>query len=297
MNTVSIYKSPAGERQIMALYDAVLARWPVAHETSSLPTRHGSTFIIASGEKSAPPLVLLHGAASNAVSWVGDVAHYSSYFRVYALDLLGEPGKSAQNRPAWDGPGYAEWLEDVLDGLKIQKTDLLGLSQGGWTALKFATDHPGRVGKLVLLTPGGVMPTRSAFILSAIVYSMFGRWGAAKINQKVFGKQVVHPEAVKFMDAILTHFKARIGKEYLFSDDELKHLDMPVLLIGGTEDIIFPMERVIARLQKLVPNLEALLIPGAGHALINMSGLVIPFLTGHSGDPDALPDSRSHPPR
>jgi pimeloyl-ACP methyl ester carboxylesterase len=121
MNTASIYKTPAGEREIMALYDAVLARWPVTHETFNLPTRHGDTFIIASGEKSAPPLILLHGAASNAVSWVGDIAEYSSYFRVYAVDLPGEPGKSAQNRPAWDGPGYTEWLEDVLDGLEVQK--------------------------------------------------------------------------------------------------------------------------------------------------------------------------------
>ena len=63
MSATSIYKSPAGEKELMALYDAALARWPVAHETLSLPTRHGETFLIASGERSAPPLILLHGAA------------------------------------------------------------------------------------------------------------------------------------------------------------------------------------------------------------------------------------------
>jgi pimeloyl-ACP methyl ester carboxylesterase len=249
MNTESIYKSPAGKSQIMALYDAVLARWPVPYETFNLPTRHGETFIIASGEVSAPPLVLLHGSASNAVSWVGDVPEYSQHFRVYAVDLPGEPGKSAENRPAWDGPGFAEWLEDVLDGLKIQKTALLGISQGGWTALRFATTRPERVTRLVLLAPGGVMPARSSFILKAILLSMLGRWGAERINRIVFGKQTIHPDAVKFMDAILTHFKARIGKEYLFSDDELKHLNMPTLLIGGTEDALIPMESVMPRMQ------------------------------------------------
>jgi pimeloyl-ACP methyl ester carboxylesterase len=278
MTTESIYKTPAGEREIMALYDAALARWPVAHETIYLPTRHGDAFIIASGEKSAPPLILLHGAAANAVSWLGDVAQYSSHFRVYAVDIPGEPGKSAPNRPAWDGPGYAEWLEDVLDGLQIQKTALLGLSQGGWTALKFATYQPERVDKLVLLTPGGVMPIRTSFVLKAIFFTMLGRRGGAKINRIVYGKQTIHPEAVKFMDAIMTHFKARIGKEYLFSDEELKRLDMPVLLLGGTEDVIFPLEEVEARLRKFVPKLEATLIPGMGHALVNMNGRVIPFL-------------------
>jgi len=278
MNTESNYKSPAGEREIMALYNAVLARWPVAHETFHLPTRHGETFVIASGEPSAPPLVLLHGAVSNAVSWVGDIAAYSSCFRVYAVDLPGEPGKSAQNRPAWEGPAFAEWLEDILDSLKIQKTALLGISQGGWTALKFATCHPNRVSKLILLTPGGILPTRPSFILKAIVFSMFGRWGGERINRMVLGKQAIHPEAVKFMDALMTHFKPRIGREYLFSDDELKRLDMPILLLGGTEDVVHPLEGIAQRLGKFAPRLEATLIQGMGHAVVNMNERVLPFL-------------------
>ncbi len=279
MNTESIYKSPAGKSQILALYEAVLAHWPVPCETFTLPTRHGETFVIASGESAVSPLVLLHGSASNAVSWVGDVVEYSQHFRTYAVDLPGEPGKSAENRPAWDGPGFAEWLDDVLDGLKIQKTALLGLSQGGWTALRFATTRPERVTRLVLLAPGGVMPTRSSFILKAVILSMAGRWGAERINRIVFGNQPIHPDAVKFMDAIMTHFKARIGKEYLFSDDELKRLNMPTLLIGGTQDALIPMESVISHMQKLVPQLKVVLIPDMGHALINLAGQIIPFLT------------------
>jgi pimeloyl-ACP methyl ester carboxylesterase len=263
----------------MALYDAVLARWPVAHETFRLPTRHGETFVIASGKKSAPPLILLHGAVSNAVSWVGEVPAYSPCFRVYAVDLPGEPGRSAPNRPAWEGPAFAEWMEDVLDGLKVQKTALAGISQGGWTALRFATYRPERVDKLVLLAPGGVMPTRMSFLLKAILFSMLGRWGGDRINWMVLGNDEMHPEAVKFMDAMMTHFKPRIAKEYLFTDEELKRLDMPVLLLGGTEDVIRPMEAIAERLGKLVPKLEAVLIPGMGHALISMSERVLPFLT------------------
>jgi pimeloyl-ACP methyl ester carboxylesterase len=279
MSTESIYKSLAGKSEIMALYDAVLASWPVDHETFDLPTRHGSTFIIASGEKSASPLVLLHGSASNAVSWVGDVVEYSQHFRVYAVDLPGEPGKSAENRPPWNGPGFTEWLEDVLDGLKIPKTALLGLSQGGWTALRFATTRPERVTRLVLLAPSGVMPTRPAFILKAVILSLFGRWGAVRINRIVFGKQPIHPEAVNFMDAIMAHFKARMCKEYLFSDDELRRLNMPTLLIGGKEDALIPVESVARRMQKLVPLLKTVLLPDMGHALVTLSGQIIPFLT------------------
>jgi len=279
MNTISVYKSSAGKAKIMALYDSVLERWPVTHETFMLPTRQGDTFVIASGEKSAPALMLLHGSASNAVSWIGDIVEYSRHFRVYAVDLPGEPGKSTENRPAWVGSDYAVWLEDVLDGLNITKTSLLGISQGGWTALKFATIYPQRVNKLVLLASGGILPARSSFILKAVIYSMFGHWGSQKIIQMVNGKQPMHPEAIEFMEAIYTHFNTRVEKEYLYSDDELKRLNMPVMYIGGEQDALFDTAAAAKRLQKLVPLLKVVLIPNMGHALINLSAETLPFLT------------------
>jgi pimeloyl-ACP methyl ester carboxylesterase len=278
MNTESLYKSARGESAVMALYADVLAHWPVPQQTLRLPTRHGETFVIASGDPAAPPLVMLHGAASNALAWAGDVTAYCAHFRTYAVDIPGDPGRSAPNRLAWDGPGYAEWLEDVLDGLHIQTTALLGISQGGWTALKYATYHPARVERLVLLAPGGVVPTRLSFILAAIVLSPLGRWGARRLNQIVFGRQAIHPEALKFMEAIMTHFKPRIGPEYLFRDDELRRLAMPILLLGGTEDAIRPMHQVAARMCRLAPQVEATLIPGMGHVLVGMPERVLPFL-------------------
>lgn len=278
MNSESIYKSPAGQREIMALYDAVLDRWPVAYETFRVPTRHGETFVIAGGDPAAPPLVLIHGSVSNAVSWVGDFPAYSRHFRVYAVDLPGEPGKSTQNRPPWEGPAFAEWLEDVLNGLKIQKAALLGISQGGWTALRFATCHPDRVSKLVLLAPGGIVPARTSFLVKAIFLSFFGRRGGEQISRFVLGKDPMHPEAVKFMDAMMTHFKPRVGKEYIFTDEELKRLEMPILLMGGMEDVISPVDKVAARLEGLVPMFEPLLLPGVGHTLVNTHERVLPFL-------------------
>jgi pimeloyl-ACP methyl ester carboxylesterase len=286
MNTTPIYKSPEGEREVMAIYEAVLAHWPVPCETLRLPTRHGETFVIANGEKTAPPLVLLHGASSNATAWVGDVADYSRAFRVYAVDILGEAGKSAPNRPAWDGPAYAEWLEDVLDALKVRKTSLVGISQGGWTALKFATTRPERVEKLVLLTPGGVAPTKLSFLLRAIPLSMMGRRGAEAINRIVFGKQPIHPDAVKFMNVIMTHFKARMEAEQMFSDEALQRLTMPTLLLGGAQDALRSADQIAARLKKFAPDLTVITLPDMGHVLHNTTAQVLPFLTA-TGSPAA----------
>ena len=112
--TSPLYKSPAGEADVMALYDRVLSSWPVPHDDSRLTTRFGETFIIASGSRESPPLILLHGACSNAVSWIGEVGKYSQYFRTYAVDIPGDPGRSAPNRPSWNSVEYAEWLADGI---------------------------------------------------------------------------------------------------------------------------------------------------------------------------------------
>lgn len=277
-NPAPIFKSVSGEREIMALYDSVLQKWPAPYTTEELSTRHGDTFVIVNGAKTAPPLILLHDSASNAVSWIGDVVEYSKHFRVFTVDIIGNPGKSAPVRPAWDGPGYAEWLEDVVDGLQLDKVSLLGLSQGGWTALKFATYRPERVAKLVLLAPSGIIPARSSFILKAIFYTMLGRWGAERLNRYIFGKQPIDPLAVKFMNLIMTHFNARVEKEYLFTDEELKRLKMPVLFVGGVEDVIQSVKAAATRLENLVPELTTDIIPNMGHVLVGTTERVIPFL-------------------
>jgi pimeloyl-ACP methyl ester carboxylesterase len=278
MNTTSLYRSPAGEREVMALYDRVLDHWPVPHEERYVDTRQGCTFAIVSGPKGAPALVLLHGTCSNATSWVGDVVAYSQVFRTYAVDLPGEPGRSAPNRPPWSGPGYVEWLSDLLDGLGVAESRLVGLSQGGWTALKFATACPERVTRLALLAPGGIAPARASFILRAIPLSLLGRPGAEAINRITFGREPIHPEAVAYMNAIMTNFRPRIGAVPMFTDAELQRLTMPVLLVAGEQDALLPSAKTAARLQALLPHITIRLLPGTGHVLANMAPEIVPFL-------------------
>ncbi|HKX29417.1 MAG TPA: alpha/beta hydrolase [Blastocatellia bacterium] len=262
----------------MDQYDAQMARWPVPYTTLEVPSRYGVTFVAASGSEAAPPLILIHGACSNSAVWAGDVSEYSRHYRVFAVDLLGELGKSAPVRLDWNSSAYAEWLGDVLNALKVERAILIGLSQGGWTALKFATSQPERVDKLVLLTPGGITPDRISFALRAIPLSFLGRWGIERINRMVFGPQPIPTEVNEAATLIMTHFKPRIGVLPIFSDEELRLLTMPTLLLIGQEDALRDARKVAERMRKLVPELTAKIIPQAGHALYNTSRHIMPFL-------------------
>ncbi len=273
-----IYKSAEGQQALMQLYETVLARWPAPHQKLAVPTRHGQTFVLVCGEESAPPLVLLHGSSTNSAMWAGDVAEYSRYYRVYALDTPGEPGKSAPNRLPLKGPAYAEWLEDVLEALNVKKATLIGCSQGGWIALRFSTLRPERVARLVLLTPGGVTPVRLPAVLRIIAVSLFGRRGAEAVKRMVYGNLVVPAEVETFSNLVQNHYNPRTDAQPLFADEELRRLVMPVLLVVGAEDCFYAAEKVAARLQKLLPHFHGVILPETGHVLLDVKPYVMPFL-------------------
>ncbi len=278
MTTKPIYKSPAGENAIMGFYNTIIERWSVPYETLNIPTRHGDTFVIASGAKTAPPMILLHGSSTNSAMWSGDVGEYSRHYHVYAVDIIGEPGKSAPNRPSQQSHAYAEWLEDVLEVLHIDKAVFVGCSLGGWMAIKFATTAPQRVAKLVLLCPGGVAPVRPMMMLRIIALSFLGKRGLASINRLVYQDASIPAEVEEFGNLIMNHYNPRTAAQPIFTDEELARLTMPTLLVAGAQDCFFVSEKTAARLQKLLPQFTAVILPEAGHALLNTLPHIMPFL-------------------
>ena len=94
----AIYSSDAGARAVRERYLQFLDRWPVPAERLTLPTREGETFVMASGPKDAPALLLFHGSGANATMWMRDVAQWSKHFRVFAIDMIGEPHSPQNSR-------------------------------------------------------------------------------------------------------------------------------------------------------------------------------------------------------
>lgn len=283
--TPSVFKSKDGQRQVMELYDGMLGQWPVEHELLEIPTRHGNTFIIASGDPDADPLILLHGAGSNSLMWINDIPAYSKHCRVYAVDLIGEAGKSAANRPPLLGPAYAEWLADIYDGLKIDNATIVGISQGGWTALKFATVRPAQVDRLILICPGGIIYDNIPFILQALTCTSLGSWGRRRMVRKLFGDQPVEESILEAMTLTIKNFKYRLAISPLYTNEELATLTMPTLFIGGTKDALRNSIKIADRLRRLVPNLTVDLIEGGGHAINDTTCTILPFLlTGKNLD-------------
>ncbi|HIE9545383.1 TPA: alpha/beta fold hydrolase, partial [Klebsiella variicola subsp. variicola] len=98
MNDV-VYRSAEAAAAVEGQYRRVLERWPVPKTELHISTRQGSTFVVICGPESAPPVVLLHGSMANSAAWLPDVALWSTKFRLFAIDVIGEAGLSARVRP------------------------------------------------------------------------------------------------------------------------------------------------------------------------------------------------------
>ena len=276
-----IYKSKEGKELILGKYREILSRWPVENRQFQVATDFGDTFVIESGNEASPPLFLLHGSVSNSFLWFGDVAALSGRYHVFAIDIPGEAGLSAENRPPCRHGVYARWLEQVRDGLNTDSCSLAGLSLGGWMALDYAAEYPRRVDGLVLLCPGGLADERTEFLQEAEKHAATGDDGKQKILEAILGgktEDAALNEGLLFTLLIGEHFNPRMEKLPVFSGEALQKLTMPVLLICGEKDFVIDGDASMKHLCRHVPQAQAEVLPGVGHAIVGQASRILDFL-------------------
>jgi pimeloyl-ACP methyl ester carboxylesterase len=274
-----IYESTAGRQAIEARYRHVLSRWPVALDEITVPTRQGSTFVIASGDRRAPAVFLFHGSGTNSGIWLRDVAEWSRSFRVFAVDLIGEPGFSAASRPPLESDAYARWLDDVWDYLGVENAALVGVSLGGWLALDYAVRRPNRVAALSMLSPSGIGRQNPSVLLKVGLLRLCGEWGMRRAIRMVAGRTgALPPQTLEFLGIMFRTFRPRLEKIPIKSDEDLKQLTLPVQLIVGAQDVLLRSRETRDRTLQLVPQAQVVFLEQAGHILPPQTQAVSDFL-------------------
>ncbi|WDV46265.1 alpha/beta hydrolase [Clostridiaceae bacterium M8S5] len=272
-----IFKSENIKREIINFYNKTLERWPVNYEEITINTKYGDTHILVSGNEDNPPLVLIHGSASNSAMWIGDIENYAKHFRVYMIDIPGEPGKSQEIRFDIKTSESAKWLDNIISELNIKKFCLGGISFGGWIALDYSINNPGKVEKLVLLCPAGIGRQKFEYIPYLVFMSLLGQYGAKKNLEKICYGEEVDSEAFYFNNLISKGFNPRM-KLPIFEDKQLKKLKMKTFLLLGKKDIMIDSKKTLKRAINNIPNLNYKMLVDKGHGLINKSKHIIDFL-------------------
>ena len=253
----------------MALYEEALARLGPGCERRRIGTSFGETHVILAGPEDAPPLVVLPGGnflSPLCLSWFLPLA---ATFRLYAPDIVGQPGLSARTRPSARGDGHARWLGEVLDGLGLGLASFVGISYGAGLVLRLAGLAPGRVSGAVLVSPAGIAAGPIWPMLREVALPMLVYRASPKRERLLRAARPILTDLeelyVRQLGLVYRHVKLDRELPRAATGEELAGYAAPTLLFAAENDLFFPAERVIPRATGIIPNLETETLLGSGH--------------------------------
>ncbi len=248
----------------------------------------------------ATPLVFVHGLSSYMGFWEYQLPAFQEQRRVLALDL---PGYGMSGRP--DAPYTPPWFAEVIvawmDEVGLEEVVLVGHSMGGQVALTLALDHRDRVEGLVLSAPAGFerfTPGAAAWMKS--YWTEERALEAREEDLRATFTQLVFNRPDDGVERLLRE-RVQLGRSEAFAGtavavsrsiagmvdhpvrDRLGELDLPVLIVFGSDDRMIPnpvftggRTRAIAQAgHRAIPGSQLVMLAGAGH-------------TVHHDDPDGF---------
>ncbi|WP_406186631.1 alpha/beta fold hydrolase [Streptomyces sp. NBC_01006] len=270
---VGRYVSDELRERYFAACDAVYALGPAADAETDVETSFGTTHVYRFGPAdpraaSRTPVVLVHGAGGNSSQWYPNFAALSAERPVFAVDTLGDPGRSVQHTPIHQPERAAQWLDEVLDGLGLDRVHLAGSSYGGWLSLNQAHRRPERLASVTLLDPGGLEKTGARFFVWIFI-SLFAtiapepvrRRLAAWLDQPV----LIVPELRAMIMLSVRAYRIRRPSPQPLTEDELRTVRTPLYVLLGEHSLLVHPERQRERVPRLIPGAVVEIMRDTGH--------------------------------
>ncbi|WP_342775402.1 alpha/beta fold hydrolase [Streptomyces tateyamensis] len=260
----------------VAAYDALLARWPAGTAQLTVATPYGPTRVHAYGPPDGPPLVLLPGGGATGTAWFANAPALGARCRVYAVDILGDVGRSERaGRPLRTPHDLMAWLDAVLDGLELSAAALCGHSYGGWVAAAYALHAPRRVQRLALLDPtqvfGGYRPGYLLSVLPMLLRPTARRVGAY-LDRESAGTGL--DEDFKRLYVLGATQRGR-GRPVVGRTLDPARLAMPVLVLFAGRSRVHDAEARASRARRLLPRARVEVVPGVGHHALPLAGAAV----------------------
>ena len=241
---------------------------------------------------SSPPVLLLHGYGDTADAWRRVVPPLARRRRVIAIDVppFGRSGEAPSLFEEDPIGCYRQFFAALFEQLEIERAAFVGHSLGGAMALTIALEQPSLVDRLVLVAPAGLGDSAPWWW-----HAISGRWinwpALLKLPNPV-AKPAVKAALRGFLEERLVHDTRAMGEVidhfvHLHGGPrQLKHLidtgrslmagytgdlldrsaslEMPVLVLWGSEDRLTPSEHAEA-FGATVPHAEVKVLDRCGH--------------------------------
>jgi pimeloyl-ACP methyl ester carboxylesterase len=263
----------------------------IAEGWITLPTGHRVHYRRA-GE--GEPVVLLHGIAHSCKAWDRVMVPLAENHDVVALDM---PGCGLSDKPDTDYSlgSQAVAVRFVLDELGLDCVTAVGHSLGGGVAMTLAYHYPERVGRLALVSSGGLgkelhpifrmatLPVAPEYVMRGIFHryartprNALTKWITGATGDPFFFDPDAHredmeelletmeqPEAQRAFLSMLRSASSVAGQA-VSALDRLGLAAFPILIVWGREDHVFPVAHA-HRAAEIVPEAQLVVIEECGH--------------------------------
>ena len=188
-----------------------------------------------------PPVLLVHGGASDCRDWIKTMAALSGRFSFYAPDLIGF-GQSERDERGYYLGDFTDFLMGFIAKLQIKTPALVGHSFGARVCLEVARQHQEMISKLILIDASGLGK------ISGLGSALFNGFTALR---KLVRRRQPFPR-----------FLAKEGDDYNWvGADGLRSLTMPTLLIWKRRDPYMPLS-LAKRAAALIPGARLVVLDG-----------------------------------
>ena len=275
-----IFHTKKEKTSYISSYNKALKLWDVPYTEEDIKTSFGTVHVIMAGSKNEKPLVLLHGMDASSTMWYPNIKALTKNHRIYAIDFIMEPGKSTLTAKPLSLEDIVTLYNEIFNHYKLKNFDIVGASRGGWIATLLATQKTNSIDKIVLLSPAQTFKfiDKVGKTTSALMLKLFP-------SEKKFGKTLetfsTHPEKISPIykrQFYLANKYAKSNSSMLkmtpFSNEELRLISNPVLILIGDRDVINGDDSV-ERAKEYLPRSKTKTIKDAGHFLsIDQSKIV-----------------------
>jgi len=237
-------------------------RWQTLPEPAPMPKADESGYAPVNGIQmyyavygKGDPVLLIHGGLGHADIWASQVATLSKTHKVIVADSRGH-GRSTRTEEPY---GYDLMASDylaLLDHLKIDKTALVGWSDGGIIGIDIALHHPERLTKVFAqaanVTTDGVDP---GVLTNKTFAAYIDRSG------RDYRKLSKTPDQY---DAFVAQISKMWETQPNWSKEELARITTPIAVVAGDHDEAIKREHT-DYMASVIPGAKEIILPDASH--------------------------------
>ncbi|MET0753664.1 MAG: alpha/beta hydrolase [Pyrinomonadaceae bacterium] len=247
----------------------------------NLSTSLSSTKVLAKNHdrKELEPLIFLPGGRTCGIFWDinNNLAPLYAHYRIYLVDVNGQPGLSDGNVPLISSDGYGIWLKEVLTGLDLNEATFIGASFGGSLIAKLAEVDAKAIKKAFLCNPAGFAnisfnPKNLYYLIAPLVLK------SPKSVEKFLDNIIFHKDfeidsvkrglIVDFLRFTNKNFVMQAENPRPFPDEVLSKLTAPAYLMLDRDDVFINQKKTYERAKKVLPNLvETVWLEKHGHGI------------------------------